>query len=442
MTPAGTGRAGTWDAALVADDLTGAGDSAVRFADGGWRTVLAVGAGAASSPAPVERPSLLALSADVRAAAPGTAREVLRQRFRALLAAGVPRLYLKVDSTLRGSVAAQVAGALDLWTDVRPDGFAVVCPAYPAMGRTVEQGRALVDGVPLERAAAGADPVTPVLTSVLAELLPGSRRVVVDEEDAPVGDADGEPVDADGAALARSLLAAADGGARVLTVDAADDAALERVARAVARCGDRALPVGSAGLADPMARLWWPAGAARAPRRRVEEAREGPLLVLVTSLHPVAREQVERLAGRAGTVVVRHPDADGDEAVEVPPEALAADVVVLAPQRPGHGGPSRDAAAVATSAAAALDRLHRRLGASAVVAVGGDGAAALLERWGATGLDVHGALAAGVPAGALVGGRAAGLAFASKAGGFGGPSTLLDVVDRLAGARRPRAAPR
>ncbi|GAA2019587.1 hypothetical protein GCM10009756_05610 [Pseudokineococcus marinus] len=467
-----------WDAALVADDLTGAGDSAVRFADLGWRTLLAVGADAGTAAAPDgDDPCVLATSTDVRAAAPAVAREVVRRRVAALLGAGTPRVYLKVDSTLRGSVADQVEGALAAWVAARPDGFAVVCPAYPAMGRTVTGGRALVRGRPLEEGPAGSDPVTPVRTSVLAELLPGAHHVPAPEalastapealaSTAPEQPGAADDVDTAAAALAAALLAAADGGHRLLTVDADDDAALDVVARALVRCDGRALPVGSAGLAQPVARLWrgpTPAGDpgdARGLEERAHDAgapaergADGPVLVLVTSLHPVAREQMERLAARPGTVVVR-PSADdltgggrggagaGDPAV---PDADV--VVVLAPVPAADGAaPSarRSAARVATGTAALLERLHDRLhdrvhggaGAAAVVAVGGDGAAALLERWGSTGLEVRAALAEGVPAGVLVGGRAAGLPFASKAGGFGEPGTLVEVVDRLRGARR------
>ncbi|MEJ5867416.1 4-hydroxythreonine-4-phosphate dehydrogenase PdxA [Pseudokineococcus sp. 5B2Z-1] len=440
-----------WDAALVADDLTGAGDSAVRFADLGWRTLLAVGADAGTAAAPGgDDPCVLATSTDVRAAAPAVAREVVRRRVAALLGAGTPRVYLKVDSTLRGSVADQVEGALAAWVAARPDGFAVVCPAYPAMGRTVTGGRALVRGRPLEEGPAGSDPVTPVRTSVLAELLPGAHHVPAPEQPDAA-----DAADTAAAALAAALLAAADGGHRLLTVDADDDAALDVVARALVRCDGRALPVGSAGLAQPVARLWREATVAPAPvaeepsgRGGAERGADGPVLVLVTSLHPVAREQVERLAARSGTVVVR-PSADdlasggrsgagaGDPAV---PDADV--VVVLAPEPPADGAaPSarRSAARVATGTAALLERLHDRVhggaGAAAVVAVGGDGAAALLERWGSTGLEVRAALAEGVPAGVLVGGRAAGLPFASKAGGFGEPGTLVEVVDRLRDAR-------
>ena len=52
----------------------------------------------------------------------------------ALMNAGVDRVFLKIDSTMRGSVPGQVAGALAAWRTRHPDARAVVCPAYPRDG--------------------------------------------------------------------------------------------------------------------------------------------------------------------------------------------------------------------------------------------------------------------------------------------------------------------
>ena len=67
--------------------------------------------------------------------------------------AGVDRVFLKIDSTMRGSVPGQVAGALGRGARGIPTRARVVCPAYPAMGRTVQSNRLLVHGEPVERTA-------------------------------------------------------------------------------------------------------------------------------------------------------------------------------------------------------------------------------------------------------------------------------------------------
>ncbi|TNM69740.1 four-carbon acid sugar kinase family protein [Streptomyces sp. NP160] len=426
---------------VVADDLTGAADTAVQFVASGWAAVLDLPGGSSpgsSSPGggPADAPDgVLAVSTDARALGEG-ARAVTAAAVRGLRERGAAHLYLKVDSTLRGSVAAQVAGALDAWDSGDARGgraVAVVCPAYPAMGRTVVDGVALVDGRRLEEGPAGRDPVTPVATSVLGELLPGAVHL---------GRPGTGPSERAGRALLDAVLAASGGdtGVRVVTVDAADDADLAVVAAAVAAGGPALVPVGSAGLAGALARCWPRTSAptaesSRPPHAAVRSA--GAVLVLVSSLHDVAREQADVLRGGwSGSVThlaPTHADLADDAArarwlatADRPPRP---DLLVLtAPPEPAGAAA---APGVATALADAVAALHGREPLRAVVAVGGDGAEALVRRWAATGLSVAGALAEGVPHGVLIGGVSDGLPLATKAGGFGAPGTLLDVVQRL-----------
>jgi uncharacterized protein YgbK (DUF1537 family) len=162
---------------------------------------------------------------------------------------------------------------------------------------------------------------------------------------------------------------------------------------------------------------------------------DGPLLVLVTSLHENAREQEARLrAARDGDLLHLAPSAADvaddaawatwvDGAVHAGP--LPTLVVVSAPEEraPGAGGDS-----VARRLADLVARLHASRPARGVVVVGGDGARALVDRWACTGIEVLGAVDEGVPHGRLVGGYVDGLPVITKAGGFGDPDTLVRAV--------------
>ncbi|MEX5718939.1 four-carbon acid sugar kinase family protein [Geodermatophilus maliterrae] len=412
---------------IVADDLTGANDTAVQFAREGWPTLLSLRPD--GRPAPVD--GVLAVCTDARALG-DEAVDVTAAAVERLRDAGVGRLYLKLDSTLRGSVAGQVEGALRAWSARHPDAVAVVCPAYPAMGRVVADGVVLAGGRRLEDGPAGRDPVTPVRTSLLADLLPGSVHVPL-------------PPGGDPGALADAL-ARAGAAARVLTVDARDDADLARVAGAVTRLGPRVVPAGSAGLALALAPRWYPGsgapGAGTAPR----PVADGPVLVLVTSLHQVAREQEERLRVEWGSAALHLAPATADlrdarslaawSAAHVPDGPLPEVVVVTAPleRAEGRGDAGRTVAAALADLVAALHAAHP---ARAVVVTGGDGARALVDRWGCTGIAVHGAVVEGVPHGLLVGGEADGLPITTKAGGFGEPGTLVRAVAAAAAVRAP-----
>ncbi|WP_317231183.1 nucleotide-binding domain containing protein, partial [Clavibacter sp. MX14-G9D] len=86
---------------------------------------------------------------------------------------------------------------------------------------------------------------------------------------------------------------------------------------------------------------------------------------------------------------------------------------------------------VAAGLAAVAERVIARDGASALVLMGGEGARAVLSRQGADAILVRDAIREGIPVGVIEGGRLHGLAVVTKAGGFGPPSSLTDIVPEL-----------
>ena len=429
---------------IVADDLTGAADSAVQFARDGWTSRLVLGA---DDVVVGEAGSVTAAVTDARALDADSARAATRDAVRDLSRDGAELVFVKIDSTMRGSVGPQVTGALEAWRVEHPDAFAVVTPAYPAMGRTVRHGELLVDGARVETTAVGRDPVTPVLTSDLAVLVPGSVSVVVDRDDVP--------------GTARRLVQGGASGVGIVVADAETDDDLRILAEAVALLGPRAVPVGSAGLAVAVSSAWSADLSAATPR---SAERSAHVVVVMSSLHDASLTQYDHLvrswgetsgAGPGGpllrTISPTLDEArtgDLDALLRGGPAARPAGgrvpagrvTVVLAPPRdegpgagrasPGQDGPT-DAELVATVLAALTDRLVGDVDDTALVLVGGEGARAVLRCAGADTVLVHGALREGVPWGTLEGGRLHGRPVVTKAGGFGTAATIADVVADL-----------
>jgi len=400
-------------AAIVADDLTGAGDTAIQFVRAGWATHLAVGeAGAGPGDLGAHGAEVLAVATHSRALPPTRAAAVVERQVARLREAGASRLYKKIDSTLRGPIRAEVDAARAAW---RADAIAVVCPAFPATGRVVQDGILRVDGVPVAQTSAGTDPVTPVVESHVPTLL----------EAAHVAIARGESP----AALAARIEAA---GA-VVAVDAASAGELELLARALGLLGERALPVGSGGLAEPLARVW------------AEGATGGPVVAVVTSQHRGARLQARAWREWGARVrmpaleTLADPRAWKDWAQDVrrteagrPVGAGEPDaILLLAPEGRLAG---LDSDAIAARLGSLAGALVADLRATGAIATGGDGARELLKALRATGIALVGEVAGGVPMGTLVGGTAPGLPVVTKAGGFGDE----DVLVRAAKAIRER----
>ena len=209
---------------LVADDVTGAGDASVQFARRGWDTFLTLQTGltpyyrGVRPRIHVSAPCVLASTTDSRALSNDEAEKLTCDALTLLIDAGIDRVFLKIDSTMRGSVQGQIAGALKAWRTRYADARAVVCPAYPRMGRTVQAHRLFVHGEPVDRTAIGSDPVTPVTTSDMNALIPASPSITI--------------------------------------ADAVTDEDLAALAKGILSGGPPVIPVGSGGLAEALAEIW------------------------------------------------------------------------------------------------------------------------------------------------------------------------------------------
>ena len=236
---------GVIECLLIADDLTGACDAAVHFARRGYPANVHLDSDS-------EDTGVLAISAESRHLSAAELRQVMHGLAQRLPFARARILFKKIDSTLRGNVGAEIAAAL---TAFGCDA-AVITPAFPAMGRTVEEGYLRVGGAELIEIA----PLLGLESSV--HVPPGS------------------------------VSAAIQSGARFISVDAACDRDLDAIALAGLASGRRLLWSGSAGLASALARtLPWggPPGPRPAPRLA------SSILFCIGSDHPVTLEQQRRL---------------------------------------------------------------------------------------------------------------------------------------------------
>lgn len=379
--------------AVVADDLTGAGDTAVQFVRAGWRTELQLTPAASST-------EVIAVTTDSRALPADRAAEAVAEAVRELRGAGTGLLYKKVDSTLRGPVRAEIDGVLSAWA---ADAVAVVCPAFPANGRTVRDGVLLVDGTEVHRTDIGRDPVAPVAESRIDALL-GADHVHLTGAD-PRQDAE-------------QLRSAGP----VVVVDAETEADLDRVAAAVTELGPDAVPVGSAGLASRLARTW------------ASQGTPGPALVMVTSRHQTTRAQVARLAAEPGTRMERPgpgelADEDawhawGGRVLDRFDPAAQCTVLVVPEDHDGALHPADVARRFGALAAKLVE--HHRI--SGLVVTGGDGARALAQQLQARAISLTGEVAPGIPVGTVSGGPRQGHPIVTKAGGFGSPTALLEAA--------------
>lgn len=307
----------------------------------------------------------------------------------------------KIDSTLRGRWATELVARSARGRPV------VVVPALPALGRTCVGGVVMVDGTPVAETDSALDVIAPPASSRPAALLSAAGAGAVHELRSPE--------------VVRAWMEHPDG---IAVVDAATDDEIASVA-AVCEGHPEVLLAGTSALAAAVARTMIATSASAsaststsasaststsAPSPRRPTARPDGVLVVVGSGHPVVVEQVDRLR-RRGAVLVSPDD---------PVTTVADGPVVIAAERPPDALTIADAHRHARAVGAVTARWIETMAPEIVVVIGGDTTASVL---GDEPLEVAGLIAPGTPW--L---ERDGRVIVTRAGGFGGPDALADLV--------------
>ncbi len=394
--------------AIIADDLTGALDTALQFRNAGHRTLVSIRDGTWPPDAAVT-----AMSTASRHVAASTAYDAVRSAVRA--AAADTLIYKKTDSLLRGNIAAEIQAALD----GAGVSTLVYTPAFPSGGRTTEGGTLALWGTPVAEAAPGRDPVTPVLESHIPTLIESTSelkcRVIP-----------GHVVRSGVSALADALRDARDAVVNVILPDIAEDADLDRVAAAMDDADLMRVSAGSAGLAAPLAQR-----TEASPAPVPEVARTARTLAIIGS--PMDHTQQQVAQAMATLAIERIPLAAGQDNV-IPTVAA-----VRAAWAAGRAALVDAVIPSAAPTAAAQDLQHallRRFTAAiwrgsrpmGLVLSGGDTARAAFSAIPAEAIELAGEIGWGVPFGVFTSGPGAGWPVVTKAGVMGGPSALADAL--------------
>ena len=403
---------------ILADDLTGAADCGIAFARRGLEASVGWhGAEAASAT------EVLAIDADSRRLSPEGAGARHAALLRARHAPGMG-LIKKIDSTLRGQPAAELAATLGALRESGRPALAILAPAFPATGRTTEGGRVHMNGAPLETTPLWARDHTyesALLTEVLASVGLSARLIPL------------ELVRGGDIPLAHALRSALEEGLDAVVCDAAAPGDLEALARAGLPLSESLLWVGSGGIAAALAAALPESGAAAAP---APTTLRGGVLIVVGSIAEASRAAAARLAAE-----------DAAELIEVPVDLLRAGPAdprwaPLADRIAGSLASGRDTLVPVTDAsvadlsggaalAVALAELLAPAGArmGGLFATGGETACALLSHLGVHGIRLLEEVEPGVPLGITQG--AIEVPVMTKAGAFGNEETILRSLERL-----------
>jgi uncharacterized protein YgbK (DUF1537 family) len=411
---------------ILADDLTGAADCAVAFGRRGHAAMVIWGEiGEASD----RRLPVLAYDAASRGlaaeAAAGRHADVLER-----LSEPGRRLFKKIDSTLRGQPAAEIAAALAHLKSRSGSAFGVFAPAFPATGRTTVDGRVLVDGRALEEAEVWRrDHIYPNADLVDVLATAGIRSVKV------------RLATVRGSDLRAAFARLAGEGDVIAVCDAETDHDLHLIAAASLPASAATFFIGSAGFAHALAGLahalaGLDAGDIAEPPRMKPSA--SGTLIVVGSLAGASRSAARELEATgsvkhfpvAPQTLLNGGAGRGSLAADVMKRLLGSGdalIEIMMDDKPDLSlGPR-----LAQRLADALQSVAPAIGAFA--ATGGETAAILLSRFGVNGIRLADEIEPGVSLGVTLGKLS--VPIATKAGAFGDKLSLIRICERLRAVR-------
>lgn len=162
---------------VIADDMTGATDVALMLNRAGMRTVQVIGAPAAGAKLPEADAVVVALKSRTTPVDQAIADSLAACE--ALLAAGARQILFKYCSTFDSTPDGNIGPVADALAERLGAKLAIVCPAFPANGRSIYQGYLFVGSVPLHESSMKDHPLTPMRDSNLMRLMGSQTKAEV-----------------------------------------------------------------------------------------------------------------------------------------------------------------------------------------------------------------------------------------------------------------------
>lgn len=357
-------RSGRPQVVILADDLTGACDSAASFLSperSAWVWLRDGFAGANAA-------DVWSFSTESRDETPGVAEERVKRLIEGL-GELLPStlLFKKVDSAGRGCFAEEIAAASE---SIGAE-LVIYAPGFPETGRFVLNGSLHIHDATGERRETRIHDLVPEqMHASIGWIACGTDGSVEQTFRREIGDEK-----------------------HLLVCDAGESEDLERIVRVAGRLPQRLLWAGSAGLGRELGRIL-PSG--NSVLKRSRDLARGQTLIFAGSSHSVTRLQMDRLTKATSesslpciSMPVRCEECNEDSLRRVFQEAGSVGSLVL---------------------------------------TGGDTAAKVLRALGAEAIEIMGEMTMGIPWGVVHGGMANRCVVVTKSGGFGGEDALVEAV--------------
>lgn len=249
---------------IIADDFTGALDTAVQFASSGAKTrvVMDVNYHIEDIDAQVE---VLVINAETRHMSSDKAYETVYKISKHANEKRIPYIFKKTDSALRGNIGSELEAVLSA------SGGANLhfIPALPRANRITKRGVHFIDGLPVAESVFGKDPFEPVVDSDI-------KRIIQIQSDAKVIIVENNDFEFE-----------CEGGA-IVVYDVETDEDIYEIVDRLDKKDQLRLMAGCAGLASVLPRLLGLAGDKKDTYGLADK-----FLVACGSVNPITRAQLD-----------------------------------------------------------------------------------------------------------------------------------------------------
>ena len=233
---------------IIADDLTGANDTALQFHKRGANTKILLDSECA--PKIKAGTEVWALSSESR----NVPAEVAVSRVERAVNTFVENFnfdyyYKKIDSTLRGHIALETLTMLN----ILDYDAAIIIPAFPQEGRITVGGYHMCKGVPIGKTEIAIDPHSPITESHVPSLLKSQLGESVSDI---VGTLDLRTVLNGAGPILMKINELINEGKQLIVADAVSLTDIEQIALAINKCEKKILPTGTAATAQVLSKYW------------------------------------------------------------------------------------------------------------------------------------------------------------------------------------------
>ena len=265
----------------IADDFTGATDLANTLMQRGMRTVQTIGVPAADNGLGDAEAVVVALKSRTSPVADAVNTSLASLEW--LRSLGAQQFFFKYCSTFDSTSTGNIGPVADALLDALGIDFALVCPAFPANGRTIRQGQLFVGEQLLSESSMKDHPLTPMRDSNLIRLMGAQSRH-------RVGLVPYTTVDAGAEATAAAFESLRKSGISYGVVDALTDSHLEIIGEAASA---HRLVTGGSGVALGLPENFRRSHMLGPPAEPAAPAVKGPAAVLAGSCSEATRRQID-----------------------------------------------------------------------------------------------------------------------------------------------------